>query len=93
MKSQIAEACGADWEVAREGFVRDGRIGTSHTNVPGHDGKKGFGGHCFKDIQAMINFKDIGIEPNTLEGAWQTNLIVNGGLGALKLNIFEFYQG
>lgn len=75
---QIAEACGADWEVAREGFVRDGRIGTSHTNVPGHDGKKGFGGHCFpKDIQAMINFaKDIGIEPNTLEGAWQTNLIV-----------------
>ena len=39
--------------------------------------RKGFSGHCFKDIQAMINFaKDIGIEPNTLEGAWQTNLIV-----------------
>ena len=53
-------------------------IGPSHMIVPNNSGHLGYEGHCFpKDIQAMINFaKDIGIEPNTLEGAWQTNLIV-----------------
>ncbi len=74
----IADACGADWEDAKEGFVRDGRVGHSHMNVPGHDGKLGFGGSCFpKDIQAMIAFaSELGIEASTLKGAWATNLHV-----------------
>ena len=47
-------------------------------NVPGHDGKLGFGGRCFpKDIQALINFGDKNdIEMNVLKGAWKTNLVV-----------------
>ena len=47
-------------------------------NVPGHDGKYGFGGSCFpKDIQALINFgKELGVEMSVLEGAWKTNLKV-----------------
>tara|TARA_R110000824_G_scaffold326108_1_gene513076 strand:+ start:1650 stop:2528 length:879 start_codon:yes stop_codon:yes gene_type:complete len=75
---QIAEKCGADWDMAVEGFVRDGRIGHSHMNVPGPDGKFGFGGSCFpKDIQAMINFADtLGVPSNVLKGAWKTNLNV-----------------
>ena len=75
---QIADKCGANWEHAVEGFVRDGRIGHSHMSVPGHDGKMGFGGSCFpKDIQAMINFSDsIGTPSNVLKGAWKTNLEV-----------------
>jgi len=75
---QIAGACGANWEEAIEGFVRDGRIGHSHMNVPGPDGKLGFGGSCFpKDIQAMINFaKHLGVSPNVLKGTWETNLDV-----------------
>ena len=75
---QIAEKCGANWEEAVDGFVRDGRIGHSHMNVPGPDGKLGFGGSCFpKDIQAMINFADsIGTPSNVLKGAWDTNLEV-----------------
>ena len=32
---------------AVDGFIRDGRIGHSHLNVPGHDGKFGFGGSRF----------------------------------------------
>lgn len=74
----IADATGANWEDAKEGFVRDGRVGHSHMNVPGPDGKLGFGGSCFpKDIQAMIAFaKELGIEANTLKGAWATNLNV-----------------
>jgi UDPglucose 6-dehydrogenase len=74
----VADAVGADWDDAKEGFVRDGRVGHSHMNVPGPDGKLGFGGSCFpKDIQAMIAFaKTLGIEMNTLAGAWKTNLHV-----------------
>lgn len=74
----LADKCGADWDKAVDGFIRDGRIGHSHLNVPGHDGKFGFGGSCFpKDIQALIDFgKTFGINLNTLSGAWQTNLEV-----------------
>lgn len=74
----IADKCGANWTDAIEGFVRDGRIGHSHMNIPGPDGKLGFGGSCFpKDIQAMIAFaKELGIEANTMKGAWATNLFV-----------------
>jgi len=75
---QIAEKCGVDWEVALDGFFRDGRVGNSHMNVPGHDGKFGFGGSCFpKDIQALIHFgESLGLNMNTLKGAWNTNLEV-----------------
>ena len=75
---QIADGCGADWDVAVEGFVRDGRVGHSHMNVPGPDGKFGFGGSCFpKDVQAMIHFADsLGVSPNVLTGTWEKNLDV-----------------
>jgi len=75
---QVAEKCGVDWGVALDGFFRDGRVGHSHMNVPGRDGKFGFGGSCFpKDIQALINFgESLGLNMNTLKGAWNTNLEV-----------------
>ena len=74
----VADKCKADWDIAVEGFIRDGRIGHSHLSVPGPDGKLGFGGSCFpKDIQAMINCGDtLELELNTLVGAWATNLKV-----------------
>jgi len=75
---RISEILGADWDKALEGFVSDPRIGNSHTNVPGHDGKLGFGGTCFpKDINALIIMsKELGVNMNTLEAAWKTNLEV-----------------
>ena len=74
----IADKCGVDWDMAVEGFVRDGRIGHTHLNVPGPDGKFGFGGSCFpKDVQAMIDFGNtLGLHLHTLEGVWNTNLKV-----------------
>ena len=75
---QIANKCSVDWDMAVEGFIRDGRIGYSHMNVPGPDGRLGFGGSCFpKDMQAMINFAEsLGIEPSVLKGTWNKNLDV-----------------
>ncbi len=75
---QIADSCGVDWDMALEGFARDGRVGHSHLNVPGPDGKFGFGGSCFpKDVQAMIHFsKKLNINPSVLSGVWEKNLDV-----------------
>ena len=74
----VADRCGVDWDMAVEGFVRDGRIGHSHLAVPGPDGKFGFGGSCFpRDIRAMIDFGyNLGLDMDTLNGAWKTNLEV-----------------
>ena len=46
---------GINYENVRELATRDKRIGSSHTNVPGHDDKRGFGGTCFpKDTSALL---------------------------------------
>ena len=70
----IADKSNVDWNVAVDGFVRDGRIGHSHVSVPGPDGKFGFGGSCFQAM--MSHARSIGVEPSVLDGAWKTNLNV-----------------
>ena len=75
---RLANHLGVDWKAALYGFVSDQRIGDSHLNVPGPDGKLGFGGTCFpKDINAFISFaKKNNVNMNVLEAAWKTNLEV-----------------
>jgi len=57
--NEIYEFCkksGINYESVRDLATRDPRIGEGHTNVPGHDGKKGFGGTCFpKDINSLLH--------------------------------------
>jgi len=74
----LCDKIGANWQDALKGFVSDGRIGDSHLNVPGHDGKLGYGGTCFpKDVNALLSFsKKHDIELNTIKGGWKTNLKV-----------------
>jgi len=56
------------WESIVSVISRDQRIGDSHMDVPGHDGRKGFGGACFpKDSLALIKFANsMGIDLNSL---------------------------
>tara|TARA_R110002020_G_scaffold70270_1_gene182460 strand:+ start:361 stop:1248 length:888 start_codon:yes stop_codon:yes gene_type:complete len=74
----LADKNNVDWDIAVDGFVRDGRIGHSHLQVPGPDGKLGFGGSCFpKDLRAMIQFgEENQVDMKTLKAAWETNLEV-----------------
>lgn len=74
----ICSAIGANWKQALAGFTADQRIGDSHLNVPGPDGKLGFGGSCFpKDINAFMSMADeLGVDIPTIKGAWKTNLNV-----------------
>jgi len=53
----ICNAAGLEYDVVKFLGALDPRIGKSHMTVPGPDGDRGFGGHCFpKDLSAMINF-------------------------------------
>ena len=74
----MCDAIGANWKQALAGFAADQRIGDSHLNVPGPDGKMGFGGSCFpKDINAFISYaNELRVKIPTIEGAWETNLNV-----------------
>jgi UDPglucose 6-dehydrogenase len=75
---RLALEIGVNWDDALYGFASDGRIGDSHLHVPGPDGKMGYGGTCFpKDVNALITFaKEVGVNMNTIEGGWKTNLEV-----------------
>ena len=58
--NQMYELCngaGIKYETVKNLALKDTRIGNSHLMVPGPDGDRGFGGHCFpKDLAAMISF-------------------------------------
>ena len=48
-----------DWGKFIKIVSADKRIGNSHMSVPGHDGRKGFGGACFpKDISALRRYSE-----------------------------------
>jgi UDPglucose 6-dehydrogenase len=55
------------WNDFISALSRDDRIGYSHMQVPGHDGRKGFGGACLpKDSYALLKFAEKVGEPLTL---------------------------
>ncbi len=49
-----------NWDEFKNMISSDDRIGPSHMDVPGHDGKLGFGGACFpKDTTALLALSKI----------------------------------
>lgn len=63
------------WEEFITMINSDSRIGESHMNVPGHDGRLGFGGACFpKDTAALLSLsKDINKEFSLLKEVIRIN--------------------
>ena len=84
----ISDKIGANWDDAVNGFAADGRIGDSHLNVPGHDGKFGYGGTCFpKDINAFMSYcRNLDIDPKMLQAAWNKNLEVRKNSNWLQID-------
>jgi len=64
-----------NYDVVRKFATLDPRIGPSHTMVPGHDGRRGFGGTCFpKDTTALLReFEDHNLESYILKAAIDRN--------------------
>lgn len=69
------EAKGINYDIVQSIGSLDPRIGESHTKVPGHDGKRGFGGTCFpKDTSALLrDFEDSNVPCFILKGAVERN--------------------
>lgn len=54
---QLSKKLGINYNHCMKGVTCDKRINVSHTHVPGHDGKFGYGGTCFpKDTNALKHF-------------------------------------
>lgn len=57
-----------DYEKVRNGVLATGYINEEHTNVPGHDGRWGYGGNCFlKDMVAFAEATKIGSLQETVK--------------------------
>lgn len=66
------------WDNFISYLQKDSRLGDSHMSVPGHDGKKGFGGACLpKDSIALLNFyKENDLDFKVLKSAIDVNNII-----------------
>lgn len=77
--NEVEQYCRAheiDYDTVRERAAVDARIGLAHTKVPGPDGRRGFGGHCFpKDIAAWCHFAPS--EHSIVRAAHERNLQVD----------------
>ena len=75
--NQLYKISGAkdSWEQFIEAISKDERIGNSHMQVPGHDGRFGFGGACLpKDSSAFSIYADSKNKKlNVLKSAINTN--------------------
>lgn len=77
--ASLCEAKGINFERVRKMVVTDPRISDSHTMVPGHDGRRGFGGTCLpKDLSAICHvFDTLSVPSYVLKSAKQRNDIVD----------------
>lgn len=73
----VAEAANLTWDIIQNlvMFVDKDRMGSSHMDVPGPDGNRGFGGMCFpKDTAGLLAYANtLGIEMNILNTAVKKN--------------------
>lgn len=71
----ICEQADLNFDAIRQILVHDTRIGADHSLVPGPDGERGWGGHCFpKDTEAFLHWsKNINAVPSLVESAVNYN--------------------
>jgi len=80
--NEIAEFCDKvdiNYENVRKLATIDKRIGESHTKVPGHDGRRGFGGTCFPKDTNNLNceMKKTGMKSFIIDSVIERNETVD----------------
>ena len=73
------------WQDFTNAISSDIRVGSSHMDVPGHDGKMGFGGACFpKDTAALLRYaQSVGSKFTLLEEAIEVNNKIRSSYSSL----------
>jgi len=71
----ICQAGDINYDTVARLAKMDERMGSSHWMVPGPDGDRGWGGHCFpKDLQAIRYVaSQLEVKTPVLDGTWKTN--------------------
>ena len=77
----LAASLEVPWESVKEGLLGSGWVNPMHTNVPGSDGSRGFGGACLpKDSRALLEFSwDQRMPLTILEAALSANKLLRQG--------------
>jgi len=72
---EFCEKKNINYENVRKIAANDDRILHSHTGVPGHDGRKGFGGTCFPKDTASLRYEmtKAGMKPFVLDAIIERN--------------------
>jgi len=75
----LCNKMGVNYDIVVKTAIKDQRIGKTHFQVPGPDGKFGFGGSCFpKDISALISvFKANNVDTLVLNSVWERNQTID----------------
>jgi UDPglucose 6-dehydrogenase len=81
--NEIAALCrqvGFNYDDVKEGLLASGWINPMHCDVPGHDGRMGFGGACLpKDGRALVGFGCLmGVPQTVLQTALESNEKIRG---------------
>lgn len=73
---EIVKALECNWDVVKSGMLTDGKISEHHTQVPGPDGKYGFGGACLpKDLNALIfSAEEVNVNMEVSKAVYSQNL-------------------
>jgi UDPglucose 6-dehydrogenase len=76
--AEICEASGVESKNVIDLMKGDGRISVHHCEVPGPDGRRGFGGACFpKDVAALIAIAEkLNVLPKVLRATREKNFEV-----------------
>lgn len=71
----LSDQLGLSWERCRNALLAGGWINPAHTEVPGPDGKRGFGGSCLpKDLANFVQCcNDAGLMALVAQGAYTRN--------------------
>jgi len=86
---EICEKMGIQYNSLKNLFLGDQRVSNSHTDVPGHDNRRGFGGKCFpKDLKAFIDWGcKLGLDMTMFKASEEVNMRVR------NVNDWEHIKG
>jgi UDPglucose 6-dehydrogenase len=96
--NEIEEFCrklNIDYTELNRMFLYDDRIGNSHSSVPGHDGRRGFGGTCLpKDTSSLLRqMERAGVKSYILDASIRRNDEVDRSSGDWKEDKCRSYVG
>lgn len=90
---KYAARIGANYDNVLAGVLLSGYINKDHTQVPGPDGKYGFGGKCFpKDTLALVGeLKRMGLQSGSLELVVHENFLYRSNfMGDFKVPLIKY---